>query len=222
MVKWVQKIINVLLPPRCLLCGKILHHENGLCEKCFSKINFIGQPICKKCGNPIPSGENTKTCPICVNDNKNPFRLQRSMVCYDENVSPLLIEFKFFDKTENAAFLARWLYVAGHDIWAKGVDIIVPVPLHKARLRHRRYNQSALLCKELSKLTKIPVDYTSLIRHKNTKPQVKCKATIRKQNVKNAFKVRYPKKFENKRILIIDDMYNAYVRSNNSGIPCNA
>ena len=137
MLAFLKNILNIILPPRCLLCGKILSGENGLCEDCFSKIKFISKPYCQSCGCPLPCETKAKTCATCVSDNKNPFRMQRARVYYDENSKPLLINFKFHDKTENAPFLARWLLAAGHDIWEQGVDILIPVPLHKTRLRHR-------------------------------------------------------------------------------------
>lgn len=206
MPRWLKILVDAFLPPRCLLCGKILSEENGLCEECFTKINFISQPYCLRCGLPLASGKNTKTCPVCVGDNKNPFRMQRSMVSYDEASRPLLVNFKFHDRTEYAPFLARWLYTAGKDIWQEGADVLVPVPLHRARLRQRKYNQAALLCKELNKLTDIPVDYTSLGRHKNTIPQVECSGIKRKNNVKKAFSLKQENVFKNKRVVLIDDV----------------
>ena len=201
-----QKIIDMILPPRCLLCGKILSGENGLCEECFTKINFISEPICKKCGRPVLAADSVPSCPACINDIKSPFRMSRSRVHYDDASRPLLVNFKFHDKTENAPFLAKWLLTAGHDIWEMGVDVLIPVPMHKARLRQRKFNQSALLCKELNKLTGIPVDYNNLIRYKNTKPQVECSGKARKQNVRNAFKIKSSEKLKDKRIVLIDDV----------------
>ena len=206
MTPWFQNIIDALLPPQCLLCGKILQGRNGLCEDCFSKISFISAPLCRKCGHPLPHGTSVLSCPNCVNDNKNPFQMQRSMVYYDDGSRPLITNFKFHDRTENASFLAGWLYTAGHDIWQNGVDVLIPVPLHQARLHHRKFNQSALLCKELSKLTKIPTDYTSLIRCKNTKPQVECNGNARRHNIKGAFQVTKQNKIEGKRIVLVDDV----------------
>lgn len=206
MMQFFQKIIDIVLPPRCLLCGKIISGENGLCAECFSKINFISYPICKRCGYPISNGFEGMNCPNCINNTKSPFSMQRAMVYYDENTRPLITNFKFRDKTENASFLAKWLYAAGQDIWQQGADLLVPVPLHAKRLRHRKFNQSALMCKELSRLTGIPVEYNSLVRSINTKPQVECSGHTRISNIKGAFKVTNTKAFEGKRIVIIDDV----------------
>ena len=204
MQRWIKNIIDIFLPPRCLLCGKIISEENGLCEDCFSKINFISHPYCNRCGTPLLTGRNVDTCALCISDDKEPFRYKRSFVKYDDNSRPLLVNFKFHDRTENAPFLARWLYSAGRDIWSQGVDVLVPVPLHRVRLRHRRYNQSALLCRELSRLANIPVDYTSLTRIKNTRPQVEFNGSERQHNVKNAFIVK--NSFAGKKVVIVDDV----------------
>lgn len=50
-----QKIIDLLLPPRCLKCGKILGTGGGLCPDCFNEITFIAKPYCSRCGNPLPA-----------------------------------------------------------------------------------------------------------------------------------------------------------------------
>lgn len=132
--------------------------------------------------------------------------MQRSRVYYDENSRPLILNFKFHDRTENAEFLARWLYTAGHDIWQQGADVLIPVPLHRTRLQTRKFNQSALLCKELSKITGIPVDYTLLQKHRKTKPQVECSRQMRVRNIKNAFTVKFPQRLKDKRVVVIDDV----------------
>ena len=63
-----------------------------------------------------------------------------------------------------------------------------------------------MLCKELSKLVNLPVDYGSLIRCKNTKPQVEFNGRNRKRNVKNAFAVKDKQNLQGKRVVVIDDI----------------
>ena len=205
---FLQKIIDLLLPPRCLLCGKIMVDRNGLCPECFNTINFISAPYCAKCGQPLPP-ENAKPgmlCPHCLADNRSPFRMNRAVVKYDDSSKPLILNFKFRDHTENAPFLAQWLALGGKDIFKAGVDVMIPIPLHYTRLLKRRYNQSALLAKELSKLTGIPVDFKSVIRHRKTRPQVEFSGHERVKNVKNAFMVKNPQEIKGRKILLIDDV----------------
>ena len=84
--------------------------------------------------------------------------------------------------------------------------MIIAVPLHKLRLIKRKYNQSILLAKHLSIKTKIPINYTSLIRTENTIPQVQLSGKARLNNLKNAFMIKYPEIIKNKKIVLIDDV----------------
>lgn len=201
-------IINAFLPPRCIKCGAVLAHDDGLCPECFNEINFISAPYCQKCGNPFETAPSAASmvCGACLQNSKTPFRLSRSAIHYDEASKNLLLSFKFMDKTENAKTLAKWLNLAGRDIWKEGADLLVPIPLHYTRLIKRRYNQSGLLVTELCKLTGISADYTSVIRHKKTRPQVEFSGKERVKNVKGVFSVKYPEKIKGKRVVLIDDV----------------
>ena len=65
-MKIFQKIINAILPPRCIKCGEILSDNNGLCSKCFNEISFITEPYCQKCGRPFTEAQSCKKL-ICAN-----------------------------------------------------------------------------------------------------------------------------------------------------------
>lgn len=207
MLRLFLKFIDFILPKRCLLCGKTIVSNDCLCTECFKKINFITAPYCLHCGKPLIS-ENIDGlyCTQCLSK-KDPFRLCRSAIIYDDDSKKLLLDFKFADHIENKKLLTHWLYMAGKDIFNEGVDIIIPVPLHYSRLIKRKYNQSAILAKELSNLTHIAADFKSLKKKKYTLPQVQCSGKQRQKNVRNAFIVANPDKIKNKRIVLIDDVY---------------
>ena len=204
-----KDILNFLLPPRCINCGKIVSDENGLCADCFNEITFISEPFCKCCGLPFAdvSGVNKNMlCPMCIKDNKKLFRYSRSAIKYETLSKNMILAFKFMDKTENAKVFAKWIQIAGKDIFSAGADVLIPVPLHYKRLVKRRYNQSALLATELGKLSSVPTDFKSLIKHKSTKPQVSYSGKARIKNIKGAFMVKYPENIKNKRVVLIDDV----------------
>ncbi len=207
MIHWLKPVIDIILPPRCLLCGKAIHSDSSLCADCFSKINFINKPYCKHCGMPldadIPDG---LCCTNCLTAKQN-LRLCRSAIKYDEISKRLILNFKFSDHLENKKLLCNWLFMAGEDIFKHGIDVIVPVPLHYARLFKRKYNQSAILAAGLSELCNIPADYASLKKIRHTTPQIQCSGKQRTQNVKNAFQVVAPQNIKGKRIVLIDDVY---------------
>ena len=210
-MSFIKDIINFILPPRCLLCGKVLDEDKGLCDDCISQIEFLNQAICCRCGHPLLDvSEKSSDKLICGNclksKNHIPFRMLRSAYVYDDFSKKLILDLKFYDKTDLAPLLAKMMYVAGKDIFASNIDLIIPVPLHYTRLIRRRYNQSALLAKELGKLTNIKVDYKTFIKRRKTKPQVDCSGKERLTNVKNSFYVKDFDKIKGKRILLVDDV----------------
>lgn len=211
MKKLLKYILDFLLPPRCICCGKINSDDNGLCAECFNKITFIAKPYCQKCGMPFTQTSainKNMLCPECLSQKKSVFRMARAAVKYDAFSKKSILALKFMDKTENAHIFAKWLKLAGGDIWQQGADILIPVPLHYTRLLKRRYNQSALLAQELGKLTGIKADISSLIKYKATKPQSSfAHRNARAENIKGAFKVKNPANIKGKRVVLIDDVF---------------
>jgi len=85
-------------------------------------------------------------------------------------------------------------------------ETLVPVPLHGKRLRERGYNQSSLLAKELSKLTRLPVVNDSLVRRRFTPPQTRTTTVDeRRSNVVNSFTC-LDHRLRDKQVLLIDDV----------------
>lgn len=209
MKKLIRALLNFLLPPRCIVCGKVLSEENGICPECFNQITFISAPYCKKCGLPFPNLNDVDShmlCPACLNNDRSKLSLVRSVLKYDNTSKRPILAFKFMDRTENAKVFASWLKIAGKDIFNNKPDLIIPVPLHYFRLVKRRYNQSALLAMELSRLTNVEADTNCLLRIKNTIPQTRFCGRERINNVKKSFKVKYPEKIKGRRIVLIDDV----------------
>ena len=91
--------------------------------------------------------------------------------------------------------------------FVKNYDIIMPVPMHKIKKLKRGYNQSELFAKGISKMLEIPISVDSLIKQKNTLMQSSLGKDERVKNVQNAYKVINAEKIENKKILLIDDIY---------------
>jgi len=85
-------------------------------------------------------------------------------------------------------------------------EVLVPVPLHRKRLRERGYNQSRLLAKELGKIIKLPVIDDYLIRKQFAPPQTKTTTVDeRRSNVVNAFTCR-DHRLKDMQVLLIDDV----------------
>ena len=86
------------------------------------------------------------------------------------------------------------------------IDTIVPVPLHYRRLRQRGFNQASLLARRLGSLLQLPVDYSNLKRTRLTEPQIGLSRKQRAENVKGAFSLKAPEKFNDKGVLLVDDV----------------
>jgi ComF family protein len=86
-------------------------------------------------------------------------------------------------------------------------DVIIPVPLHPARLRTREFNQSLLLADQLSRYLSRPVSAGNLVRIAATDPQTTLTRKARLRNLRNAFNIRRPQDLAEKRILLVDDVF---------------
>jgi len=207
MKNYLKLLVNIILPPRCPICGRVVSSEGSLCIECFEKIDFISNPYCECCGKPLYSSNiQSVYCLQCL-QHKPPFRFCRSAIEYTTFSKQLILDFKFTDHLENKTLLAKWMFMAGQDIFRNGVDLIIPVPLYYTRLLKRTYNQSAVLCAELSKLSGIAADYTVLKKTKQTKLQTDCNAKQRKRNLKGAFSVIHPEHIKGKRVVLVDDVF---------------
>jgi ComF family protein len=85
-------------------------------------------------------------------------------------------------------------------------DIIIPVPLHPAKLKKRGYNQSECIANGLSAVLNIPVSINNLIRLENTETQTKKARYARYENLINAFSIMEKLEFVNKHIMLVDDV----------------
>ena len=86
-------------------------------------------------------------------------------------------------------------------------DFILPVPIHKKRLRERGFNQATLLAKGIAETEGVPILTNALVRRRHTVAQSSLGMDARQHNIIGAFEIRKPEVIHNKRILIIDDVF---------------
>lgn len=122
-------------------------------------------------------------------------------------VQNLLHELKYNHHPEIGVKLGRVLaYSALRSGFEDGFDLIVPVPLHKSRLRTRGYNQSDMIASGIADVLNIPHDDSIMLRQAATKTQTKKSKTDRWENVSQVFQVAKPEQVLGKRILLVDDV----------------
>lgn len=96
-----------------------------------------------------------------------------------------------------------------------GAEVIIPIPLHRLRLFKRKYNQAALLAKELSRLSNLVYMSFAIKRLRNTKSQSGLSLKQREKNLRKAFSMHNKAVVKNKVIILVDDVVTtgATVRS---------
>ena len=198
-----EQFIDLIFPPRCIICKNKTH--KFVCEKCESKIRYLKPPICKICGEPKDKYFKGELCEDCAIE-EPPFIMARSIVLYEGPIKDALHKFKFNGKTRLSSFLSRLMisYLENGDIRMDPIDLIIPVPLSKNREKQRGYNQSKLLAEEIAKHFSINLDDSSLKKTKDVVPQFELAREQRLLNIKGAFESA-PVKGRN--ILLIDDIY---------------
>ena len=124
---------------------------------------------------------------------------------YESTLRSLILAFKFSEKTELAARLSAMLRqaVVTGSFYEK-IDVTVPVPLHWRRKLARGYNQSYLLAKQI--MPENSSIFTDLVRIRNTQQQWDLTHPQRRRNVKGAFAVRKGHPFNEKTVLLVDDI----------------
>jgi ComF family protein len=114
---------------------------------------------------------------------------------------------KYSDRLDLVAPLGGWMARAGQELCADA-DELVPVPLHWSRLWQRRFNQSAMLAREISARTNVPVADDVLVRTRATAPQVGLARKERARNVQGAFAVEKSARIrvKGRKLIVIDDV----------------
>lgn len=198
-----RKILEMLYPKTCIFCGEIC--KEGICPECRKKVGMIKEPRCKKCGKPIRYQEE-EYCYDCSHKN---FRYEqgRSLWLHREPVKQSVYDFKYKNRRiYGEVYAGEMVKEFGRLINLWGIDLIVPVPLHKKKLRKRGFNQAEILAKEIGRLTGIPVDTKLIIRKKYTAPQKQFGRTERIKNLTDVF-APAGRRLSAKNVLIIDDIY---------------
>ncbi len=205
--KLTTRLLDFLLPPLCLICDEPVGGVATLCPLCWKQVGFIAPPLCACCGVPfdIPAGAGM-LCGACI-ANPPSYQSARASILYDEASRKLLLGFKHGDRTHAAQALAVWMQRAASDVIAQA-DVLLPVPLHRWRLFHRRYNQSALLAHKIAALTDKPVWVDVLRRTRATPSQGHRNRKERLENVRGAFEVSKSQgaAVKDKALVLIDDV----------------
>jgi ComF family protein len=209
--------LDWLYPPRCRFCREPTRRaEECFCPACLEEIRVIDCPVCTICGRPfLDTSGDDHLCGGCIARPPH-FVRARSWACYstdDGDEHPLrsvLQRYKYGRKVSLGKPLGRIMAENCRGMFTDGsFDIIVPVPLHRKRLRWRGFNQSIVLAHEIGGVWRIPVEAFALSRARETPPQTQLHEDERRKNMRRAFAMNPRRSVDDKSVLLIDDVYTS-------------
>ncbi len=208
--------LELLYPPRCAACAAPLEHDGDLfCGGCALTLAPIDS-ACPRCAR--PSSVQLQHPPPCLGCLQRPPRFDGAVAGYEFGgaLAEAIRNLKWHHMPELAPPLGELLFRSLRRAPPEfaAVDLIVPVPLHRRRLRAREFNQAAELAAALleaararhAPLAQVSLDARALERTRDTPPQTGLDALQRRRNVHDAFRVRVPERVREKRVLLVDDV----------------
>lgn len=182
----VSAFLNMIFPPRCVLCGEIVSLSDGICPNCARKIPHIH--IKKRIS--VPKAGHTILCTV-------PY-------AYDGKIRESIIRFKFYGQTRSAEFFGT--NIAGELLeHAAEFDFVSAVPVSASRRRQRGYNQSELVARVAAQKLGLPYR-ECLVKTADNKEQHKLNVKERQQNVQGVYELSQNEEISGKRVLLVDDI----------------
>jgi len=193
-----KNIINLFFPETCFACNTLLSdNEKGICTVCRHELPITNYHL--ETENPVAK----------VFYGRVKLEAATALLLFQKKgmVQHLLHNLKYKGHEEIGVILGKWL---GHELKKSNqfgdIDVIIPVPLHKSKLRKRGYNQVAKFAQELANsLNAVYIDNV-LVKTAITKTQVFKKRFARWDASKAIFNIQNPKLIEGKHILLVDDI----------------
>lgn len=186
-----------------------------LCPACGERFHPIESPLCVQCGQPFVSPHGLDH--LCSRCQQHSFKFQkaRSAGLYKDALRTVIHHYKYHGRVQMAAPLSALLWRVFLAHWdPQQIDYVVPVPLHKRRLRVRGFNQAHLLIRSWPQLAgEVQIDFGReciaahmLARCRSTAPQTGMNRRQREANVRQAFRMTGTLDVQGRHILLVDDV----------------
>lgn len=174
----IKCLMDLFFPPSCMLCGEYLDSGMYVCEDCLKNLEL----------------------------HKNESKTSLSVFAYNEPIKLLIHELKYNNRPEIGYILGKEMGKRLKDYLNTENAVLIPVPLHKIRLRKRGYNQSEKICEGFSEVSGIKVNKDLLFRRVNNISQTKLNATHRADNVKGIFSFSGCELDRETHLILVDDL----------------
>ncbi len=194
----INDFLSLIFPRHCEACGNnLFKHETAICNYC--KLNLPKTNYHESTSNALLdvfAGRVPLVNALCF------YKFEKS-----GKVQKLLHAIKYQNQKELAQIIGT---MYAEDLikrdYLKDVDLMIPIPLHKNKLKQRGFNQSEWFAKGLSMDLKIPIDSGILQRNVETSTQTKKRKYQRWENVDGIFSLTKKNEIEHKHVLLVDDV----------------
>ncbi len=193
-----DSFLSLIFPHTCAGCGRTLHpHEDCICLRCkihLPRTFFENEPenfIEKLFWGKIDIEAATAHYYFYKNS----------------TIQQLMHQLKYRNQSAVGKVLGRWV---GTDLRKNqrfsSIDVILPIPLHKKKLRKRGYNQAAAIGEGMAEGLNVEMSTSDLVRSVHTETQTRKSTFDRWKNVNAIFEIPFPQRLENKHVLVVDDV----------------
>ena len=205
-----EHLLFLFFPPSCASCRAPLAYGQAgkmLCPECLSGVECVTSPRCNICG--IPFSTSTGPDHLCVRCMEKPpsFDSARAVYVYKGTVRRLIHRVKF----QGDGYALKCLCAMFRQAFIQhemALDVpVIPIPLHRIRLRDRGFNQAVSLARRLFPAGQVQVEL--LERTRNTRPQMRLSVSERRVNIRGAFSVRgggHESLFKSAGVILFDDI----------------
>jgi ComF family protein len=221
--RFARGLTDLVFPPCCVSCNAELTEREGnggdelLCERCSWEIEIFAEPMCARCGAPVPAietkdGEGARPispvsgCYRCRGP-KLWFDGTTALGLYSGRLRELLLRMKSVEGDAISLTLGRLMWEERRErLIELAADVIAPIPLHWRRRLVHRTNSSAVLAEVLSTKLGLPRADRLLRRTRSTQRQLEVAPSKRWENVRKAFALRAGYHLRGAHVMLVDDI----------------
>jgi ComF family protein len=185
---------NLLFGGSCFLCRGAA--RGILCPACDADLPRLAGTLCPRCALPSPGAA---VCGRCLADAPH-YDATVAALAYRFPADTLVHSLKFRGQLALAPLMGDLLI----DKIRERIDLVVPVPLSRERLRERGYNQAVEIARHVAKERRVPLELTVMTRERNTQAQADLPWSERARNVRGAF--RCERSLDGAAIAVVDDV----------------
>lgn len=189
---WLAALLDIIYPPKCPVCRKAVDEQGAWCPDCLGNVMAVRELSMVE--------HRLRYLDGCL-----------AVYAYTGGMKRLLHDMKFRKMDKHARHLT-WALKRGlskADRSFGGIELVIPVPLHKERLVERSYNQASLIFRPWAEAEGLDWVEQVLIRTRHTMPQWELNLAERRKNMKGAFTIKHPERVSGKHIVLVDDIFTS-------------